>query len=223
MTHSEGISEGREGPLSTLWLFCLLATLNLGILAFFNLAVLSDEVLRNVWGGQVSGSLLDSQITRLRQIAGWGYLISPITLAVRIAFVALVLQLVLLLRGSEEEFSVLFQAVALGYFMVILGAFSQAIWLNLLHPSTITPQDFQVVPGSLASLLYSADEAGGALYALFSLLSAYDLGFVAIVALSLPPLSSLGQRGAAVATLITWMIVAALRWSMMVFPAGLGG
>ena len=82
-----------------------------------------------------------------------GLLLVPVAAVVRIAFVALLAQLAVLLQGRILSMAEAVRAATWGFWGVVLGMMTQSLWLSRLGTDRISVNDLSVVPDSLAHVL----------------------------------------------------------------------
>ena len=83
-----------------------------------------------------------------------GLLLMPLAAVVRIAFVALVAQLAVLLQGRILSLAEAVRAATWAFWGVVYGMTTQSLWLWRLGMDHVTVDDFSVVPDSLAHVLH---------------------------------------------------------------------
>ena len=95
-----------------------------------------------------------------------GVLLLPVAIVVRIAFVALVAQLAVLLQGRILSLAEGVRAATWAFWGVVYGMAIQSLWLWRLGMDQITADDFSVVPDSLAHLLHVDIDSSFTVYVL---------------------------------------------------------
>lgn len=194
------------------WLFAGLAVSYLGLAAYLNAWILTDQVYRSIWNGGSSPAQVEALLDTTRHWERIGYVVGPLALLVRIGLTALLVQLSLLLLGPRARLSHVFRAGMWAQLSLVLATASRALWLTLLPPAARTAEVVQTSPFSLSALLESVS-LGPDWELLLGRLSLFDIGWVALFALALEDSGRISLRVATLAVTGAWLFMTACRWA----------
>ena len=149
-------------------------------------------------------------------------LFMPLFTWLRIVFIALLLQMPLVLRFIEIPFRTLFRIVALASFLMILMQLGRMIYLSAIPAAAITAKELSYVPLSLTNYILIADQASPA-YAFFSHFNLFELGWLFILYKGLVETSKVKKLDAALVVLIMWTVILVLQWAVMLYISKMNG
>jgi hypothetical protein len=222
-TSSESLAAPAAAPkpaLRTWHLFALLSLAGIALAWANNEFVMTREVYHNVMGKQLDRDRIDAHFSLMQQMAAWGYAAVPLVLWVRIALVALTVQMLALLALKEIPFRQLFRAASWAFCGILYGTVVRVLWLVRLGPGEITEQTLAVTPGSVAALLMEPGQAGSLSYTLLSLLNGSELVWAAILAVCLVRGARVGKAGAVGLVACTWLLLALLQGGLAAYLSG---
>ena len=136
----------------------------------------------------------------------WAFLSAPLILLLRLGFVTLILQTLILLREWLISFRELFRIVTLAFYPVYLGSLLHLLW-NSSRP---------VMPLSLAHLTASAG-IGEEIQMLLNQFSLFELGWCVMVVKGLSQAAPMGRPEAARLTVWTWSLLAMGQWALYLY------
>lgn len=221
---SAPIAAEREVRFRTWHVFAILAAVNMLQLAYFNEFVLTREVYARLMGAGMDPSTVDQYFSATNRLARWGYLASPALLGLRVGFMALIIQFTLLLFFVELRFSQVFRAACWAYFPVVLGSAVQSVWLHRRAATHIlSPEDFQYMPTSLASLIFGFPDADNRLYTLLNAVNVFEFCWCAILAVAVMDATKLKPVAAAAVITAVWAAVNLLKWGIALVGSGMVG
>lgn len=184
---------GREQakPFRTRELFAMACVLIAALAYYNNEVVLTREVFYSLLSGQLDASRIDVQYDLTRKWAVVGYVFAPVLLALQVGLVAFVSQLVLLLLGADVSLKALFRLALIARLPIIVASGARLVWLSSLPSSSITKETLNVIPWSLASLVYGQANAGAPAYALLTSANPAELAWVLLMGHGLTRLASM--------------------------------
>jgi len=212
----------RPSGVSTRTLFLLVVVVSLALSWVTNEFVLTSAVYHRLFDAQLETTRIDQNLDITRRYALWGYLLLPLVLWVRLAFVALSLQMVALLALIELPFRDLFRATVLAFFALIYGNAIRVLWLLRLGEDQLDAAQLNVVPGSLAHFLLSPQESPSLVYGLTSLLNPWELIWATVLILALRATDRIAGGRAALLVGAVWSMFALLQVGVGAFLTGIG-
>ncbi|MEP6619151.1 MAG: hypothetical protein ABJE47_07550 [bacterium] len=198
-------------------IFTLVTCATVGLAWFTNEHIVTREVYHRLLDGRLEAARIDRNFDVFRQTATWGYYATPLLLALRIAFVTLVLQLFLYLFGANEiAFSALFRTTTLGYVAFLWEASMRALYLASIDIARVDMASFSLVPNSLASLFRGSLDAKSPLYSFLSLLNVYEAAWIGAVIFMLADMCRVRRRLAILVVMATWGLLTSIQWIVAV-------
>lgn len=184
--------------------------------------VMTPEVYHNIFGSQLEAERIDSQIDTLSRFRGLGYLAIPVMLWVRVAFVALLVQMFCLLGTIEIRFGRLFRIAAVAFVADLVGSANRLVWLVRQDPSAIDAATLGVMPGSLAAFLLEPPHSASGLYTVLSRVSVFELGWIGLMVLGLTGTKRVGAAGAVLVAGGVWGLVTFLQFAVATYMQHVG-
>ena len=197
--------------MPTWQIFVLIACLWLAVSAYTNERVLTPEAMAGLLDRTTGVEMSATQLDQIGRRQRWGYPLLPVLLVIRVAAVALSLQLFSMLVAHPLPYREAFRASLWGFMAVIYGNFVRMLRLDLIPLQSVTRADLGVVPDSLAALTMGSVESVTVLYATLSVLSLHDAFWIAIVVAHLHAFAGLGRRAAIGIAVSAWMATASAR------------
>lgn len=121
-------------------LLCLYYCLNTYILSEL---VITKEIYYQSYSEQITYEQIDAYVETMAKWQWIGYVFIPITLLIKIGFVAFCLNIGTLLAGIKIEFKKLFQIVLIAHLTFAIASLTKGIWL-LFFKEINTLQDAQL-------------------------------------------------------------------------------
>lgn len=199
------------GP-STWQLFCAIAALQICSTLLLNRVVLNDDVYRSLLM-DTTGS--DELLRSARRWELLSYLATPVLLAVRIGFAALLVQLVLLGLGATPPLARIFRAGVWAQGALLLGSLIQTGWLASLPDGAIGSLALSEMPGSFSAVLPPLSGDASPLVQLIYQTSLFDLGWIALFILGLEERDHVPLGRATIAVLSAWGMIAFGKWALL--------
>ena len=178
---------------------------------------MTRQVYHRLVGDQFDTSQIDTQYNAMQAMRVWGYLLVPVRVAVRVALVALVIQMVCLVGAVEIRFRTLFRLSAITYLATLHASLVQILWIARQSSGGVGKSDLAVVPDSLAALLMAPGAEPTWLYLLLSRASLAGILWVMLLYLGLSATKPLRRAGVAAATAGTWIIVTLVGYATSMF------
>ncbi len=208
--------------LRTWQLFGLLVVASAVLAWAENEFVMTPEVYRNILGSQLEAERIDAQIDMLSRFRGWGYLTIPVMLWLRVAFIALLVQMFCLLGTIEIRFGRLFRIAAIAFIADLVGSANHLVWLVRQGPLAIDAATLGVMPGSIAGFFLERPQGASGFYTVLSQVNMFELGWVGLMVLGLTGTRRVGTAGAVLVTGGVWALVTFLQFAVAMYMQHVG-
>ncbi len=209
-------------PLRTWQIFGLLVVASAVLSWAENEFVMTPEVYRKILGSQLEAERIDAQIDMLSRFRGWGYLAIPVTLWLRVAFIALLVQMFCLLGTIEIQFGRLFRIAAVAFIADLVGSANRLVWLVRQGPSAIDAATLGVMPGSIAAIFWEPPQGASGFYTVLSQVNMFELGWVGLMVLGLTGTRRVGTAGAVFVTGGVWALLTFLQFAVAMYMQYMG-
>lgn len=184
--------------------------------------IITREVYHALLSEQLEGQRIDDLFDAYKQMYIWGYAFMPLFTWLRIVFIALLLQMPLVLRFIDIPFRMLFRIVALASFLMILMQMGRMIYLSAIPEAAITVKELSYVPLSLTNFISVTDQASPA-YAFFSHFNLFELGWLFILYKGLVETGKVKKFDASLVVLVMWTVILVLQWAVMLYVSKMNG
>jgi len=215
--HQSNSTRPSQAPISTIYMFGLLAIASTVLVWANNEFVMTKEVSYALAGNPQNTIQVDMQYEAVRRMSTWGYAAAPVQTAIRIGFVALIVQMTCLLGGKEISYGKLFRISAIAFGATLFGSLLQIFWITRQPVAAITQASLGIVPDSLAAWFGASSNAPSLFYLLLSRASITSLLWMLLLYWGLRETNRLNCFGAAAVTAVTWFVVSALQVSTSLF------
>lgn len=185
-----------------------------------NEVVMTRDVYHTVLGSQMDADRIDAQFDLMRRMSLWGYAAVPLVIWLRVALVALTVQMVGLLFMTEIPFRQVFRAASWAFVGILYGTALRVGWLARLGPEGITEATLTTVPDSLASLLLEPEQVGSLAHVFMSMLNLGELVWAGVLVLCLTRTKRVGTMAAVGLVVGTWMLLALLQGGISAYLTG---
>ena len=135
MTTSAMVFAPPRPALRSWQLLALVIALNLIVLWFSNEYVLTRETYQRLLSDRLEASRVDEYFDFARRLRIWGYVLTPPVVVVRVGFMALALQLALLLLLIEVPIGRLFRLALWAFLALLAGTAVRDAFLATLDPA----------------------------------------------------------------------------------------
>ncbi len=197
-------------PLRTRYLFSCLVLVSLVLAWANNEFVMTREVFYAIAGNPQNTVQTDAQYGIVQSMNAWGYAMAPIQTAIRVGFVALIIQMVCLLGSVEITFGKLFRVSAVAFGATLFGSFLQILWVVRQPVTSITRATVGIVPDSLTAWFGAASVSPSLLHLALNRVSITSLLWILLIYWGLRETKRFNIAGAAMVTTATWIITSAL-------------
>lgn len=185
--------------------------------------VMTREVFHNLLGGQMEAARVDDAFRTMQRGAGWSYALLPVVLALRLAMVALLLQMMLLITGAEAPFRRLFRAALWAYPALLWASAVRLAVLVRTPAAEIDQAALAAVPGSVAAYRPDLAAPGTPLHALLALLTQWEVVWMVLLYLAVRAALPRAGRAALIGAVGgTWAIIVFFQWIATALFAGRG-
>jgi hypothetical protein len=204
----------------TVWLFVGLAAANLIATASQNTWVLTDDVYRAFLGGATARNEALIDMSRGWELIGYG--LGPMVLFCRVAGVALLVHLILLLLGLRPGLARVFRAGLWAQLSLLVGSLAQMVLLATTPTAGRTPDLLRVLPWTAMGLFPDPGSVGPALALLLERITVFDLGWIALFGLALEHRDEAPLLQSLVAVGVTALLILVVQWTGSLYIARLG-
>lgn len=202
------VSSGRPRPtLKTAYLFLAVSAATVAVTWFFNTFVMTREVYHTLLGDQMEAERVDQFFNLLRQRTYWSHGLIPLVVVVRVGFVALLLQLVLLLMAIETPLARLFRCALWAFAVLLVEAAARALSLSFMTGGQITQTVLSTNPVSLGYWVLSSREPSELAIALAPV-TLTEAAWLLILIVLLTETAGLRMKTAAIAAASVWLLSA---------------
>lgn len=147
-------NENRKERLIETWQLYLIITISSVLLSFaFQKFIMTREVYYTLYGSQLEDYRIDETINFIQKFQIWGYVATPLIVWLRIAFVAFLIQLPLILKFDEIPFREIFRTASFAFLVIISLDMMRFFYLYFLPPQSITAETLTFIPLSITNLL----------------------------------------------------------------------
>ena len=221
MTTSSMVLASPRPALRPWQLLGLVIALNLIVLWFSNEYVLTRETYQRLLSDRLEASRVDEYFDFARRLRIWGYVLTPPVVVVRVGFMALALQLALLLLLIEVPIGRLFRLALWAFLALLAGTAVRDAFLATLDPADLSLARLSLAPASLASVTMDLEDFRAPLYGLLSFVNPFELAWCAIMVAGIADGKKVKLVTAAGVVVIVWMTVTVLAWGLQSVLNGL--
>lgn len=189
---------------------------------YFQTYVLTKEAYRAIWAEQLDVQRIDDLFEYYRHISIWGYVVMPFMTWVKIAFIALLLQMPLVFRFIDVSFQHLFRIAALASFMMVAQQAVSMAHVSNIDAAVLQSSDLSYVPLSLVNLIGISNETPAA-YAFFSHFNLFEAGWLYLIYQGLVTTSQLKKMDALLVLLVVWVLLSVLQWAIVLYATRMTG
>jgi hypothetical protein len=159
---------------------------------------------------------IDEYFNTMSKFAWWSYVIAPVVLWTRFAFVSLLLQFPLTARFVEVPFTTILRIVMVASIPLLSGSFAKLIWALRLPASGINEASLASVPLALTNFFdfYDFPQSAWSFLTNFNL---FEAGWCTIVATGFVRTRKLSGLDATLLTLVVWTAILVFQWVLMLY------
>lgn len=187
-------------------ILALFITMEIVLIYTMDNYVLTREVYGNIYADKLDISSIDNLYIFMKKFSFWGYLFSPILIIIRVAIVALLIQLLFMLGLRELSFKKIFRITLLGYGFLLLASVTKIIMLLMTPVEVISTESLANIPFSIAFLL-SADTANDVFRGILNNINLFEVLWIFSVGAGVSIISELKYNRAYMITMSVWMII----------------
>lgn len=222
LSWSEVGDETPAGPVPTWWIFAFLCAVVLLLAWYSREHVFTRAVQRRLMATTLDEGGFDSYWERYQRAETWSYLLVPLMLWGKVAFVALSLQLILVLCDVRVGFLRLFRAVLLAEVVPILGSLVKLAHRSGLDLETVTAQAFYRPVGNLAFAIPESWHLPHAIVEAAGLISGFEIAWFLAMFLAVTRIGRVEGRRAAVALGAVFLVFNFFQWGLRSYLTRVG-
>ena len=215
------ISIHEPKKLKTWQLFIALVTINLIILFIWNKFILTRDVYYSLLSKRMEISRIDDYFNMINKFRIWGYLFTPLLLWFKISFVALLIQLPLMIKFIEIPFKQIFRIVAWANISMVILALVQIIYLLNIQASQFKENTLSFIPLSLINLFNNLHFTAAAKGVINSI-NVFELIWLSIIYKGLSNTGKLEKIDSAILASGVWVGIAIFDFAFLTYLNKIG-
>jgi len=205
-----------ELGLKTWQLYSLLLLANLIVLWLFNEFILTREAYHSLLSERMEATRVDEYFDFLRSATRWGLAAQPVVLLLQVTFVALLIQMPLVLMFIDISFKSLFRLAVFASFVTPLSGFIRFLWLARLESTEITQNVLNMMPFSLNHLLSPALDSSLA-YSTLGKFSVFEGMWCMVIYKGLVATARVKRDTAALLVFVLWTGLLLFQWGLSAY------
>ena len=146
-------NEKKERLFETWQLYLLITVITVIISFAFQKFIMTRDVYYALYGKQMEDYRIDEYFNMAKRIQLWGYLVTPLFIWLRIAFVAFLIQLPLMIKYIEIPFKEIFSITAFAFLILLSADVIRFFYLYFQQTNSITAASLTYMPLALTNLL----------------------------------------------------------------------
>jgi len=214
-TFTEVMALKEKTELKNWHLFGILTLLMLFNMWLNNNHLMTRGVYHTLLSERMEAQRIDEYFNLISQLSWWSYLLAPILLLARYAFVTMLLQLPLMLRFVEVPFERIFRVVMFASVPLLVGVTIRTLWLLRLSPAEMDETSLSFMPLALTNFLNFREYQKSA-WGFFSNFNLFEGSWCAIVANGFVRMK-LKRVDATVLTLAVWTALLVFQWVLLLY------
>jgi len=208
--------ETKERLIET-WQLYLLITISSIIVSFaFQKFIMTREVYYTLYGSQLEDYRIDDAINFMQKFQIWGYIATPFIVWLRLAFVAFLIQLPLILKFIEIPFREIFRITTLAYLIIFSADIVRFLYLYFLPSQSITAETLIFIPLSITNFLNKENYSELA-FSVLSKINLFELLWGYIIYRGLYKTSKLEKIDAGLIVFGVWLGIIVLSVALVFF------
>lgn len=205
--------------VKTWHIFAIVSLLTIALTWYGTRFVLTHDVYARLRADQLDVTRIERQFALRRQNVPLQLAIVPVAVALRIGFVALCLQFLLLSGGVEARFTRIFRAVALAYPVLLLAYFALLLEMRSLPLDAIDSDTMTRMPGSIVAGIRDLRGINAGVQQLLRCLNVFEFAWLVVLFYGIVRFANVSRRAAASSALATWVLIAGLQSALVAYLA----
>ena len=217
------LDDHASSPLAirTWHLLVLASLLTLVVMWYGDHFVLTHEVYVRLRSDRLDLGQVEQQFAAARAGALRQYLLLPIAVIVRVGFVALTMQLILLSAGVDARLSGFFRATLVAYPVLLFSYLVILVQIGHTPVAQLGSDAMTYLPGSLVTIVPGAHGFDPGIQRLLRALNLYEVAWCALMYAAVRRYAGLSSRAAAGGIGATWLLLTALQCAVIAYFAHL--
>jgi len=208
--------------VKTRYVFLILLLCEMSLSWQYQTHIMPQDVFYALYGDRLDAQRIADLFDLLKQFQLWGFGMIPLFVWLRVAFLALLLQMPLVFRFIDIPFRDLFRILTVSSFLFVAFELVRLLYLLPIPSAMVTLQDLSWMPLSLLNLVALDPEARGAL-AFLSHFNLFEIGFLGLVYVGLIRTRKLKKLDAGLVVFLMWLMVIIMHWILALYFARLYG
>jgi hypothetical protein len=216
-TQNGKIEVDLNGEVFPNWqIFTYLAIINFLIAFLAKEFIFNREFYYTVFSDQMELTRIDKYVDIVERFSFWSLLFIPLFLFIRLATVAFILQIPLLLRYIEISFKYLFRWVMYASVFLTTGQVIHFLKIYFAVEKNLSKSIFQVQPVSLAAIVNPEEYTSDALVIL-NQFNLFDMLWVIVLYLGLLKTGKIKKMDAFLLVICVWIFMLSTQWALLFF------
>lgn len=210
-------SDGEKERLFETWQLYLFITVVTIIISFaFQKFIMTRDVYYTLYGQQMEDYRIDEYFNMAKRIQFWGYLATPLIIWLRIAFVAFLIQMPLMIKYIEIPFKQIFRITAFAFLILLSVDIIRFFYLYFLHTGSITAASLTYMPLALTNLLNKENYSDIA-FAFLSKINVFEFLWIYVVYRGLYKTGKIEKIDALLVSMGVWFGILILTFAISLF------
>jgi Yip1 domain len=202
-TFIANLNEKEEYSIKNWHLFLFVTVIYLIITLMNDRYILTREVYGILLSDKIESNRIDDYYEMLKRFSFYTYLALPFITWLKIAFIALLLQTFLMLKGNEINYKETFRIAAFANIPNLLLGFVKLIILLAVPKSVYTNNLLTFTPGSVANLI-SKESYSPVAYSFLNSINVYEILWIFIVFYGLSKLGKMNKSDSFMVAFSAW-------------------
>ncbi len=206
-----------EDKTITNWnLIIFLSLINLLVIVILHNYIFTREFFNIVYSSEHSPTFVDFLYTLKIKFAIWKYLAVPVVILLRSVFIALLLQLSLMIRLIDAPFTKLFKISILGLSVLMLIPIVQMINLFIIPTKSFTKEIINFIPLSLSEFV-DINNTSSILAIILNSVNVFEIIWIFLIAYGLKTITKLSTINSVITSFAVWCLIFLFQIGILLF------
>ena len=197
-------------------IFIYLAIINFLIAFLASEFIFTREFYHTIFSDQLELTRIDKYVDIVKRFSFWSLLLLPLFLLIKYLFVALILQIPLLIRYIEISFKYIFRWVMFATISLTAGQIIYFIRLYFTAAENISASRFKIQPLSLAAMI-NPEEYTSTSITVLNQFNLFDILWGTIIYIGLLKSGKIKKIDAFFLVLCVWTFLLTVHWAVLFF------
>jgi hypothetical protein len=210
------LTRARIEEISNWKILLLIVALNFSISWSYQNLVMTKSVYYQLLSEQMEVHRIERYIELSKNYLIWGYLAIPILQFIKLIFLALLVQLLLLIKFIDLPFKKIFRIVMFASLATSTGGVFQLSYLLLIPETAITPLVLNTAPLSLTQLI-AAEQYSKSSVSVFNTMNMFEIIWGYVMYKGISGTKKLAKVDTAILVLSLWAALLVLKWILIYY------